>query len=76
MEVAISRHLFPFEVAIESKSQRRDLQFPVSVSVAVYFKGEKEQKQRFISNLNVSGRIFSKIYPKLELQTIHHGEGP
>ena len=44
LDVAISRHLFPYEVAIESKSQRRDLQFPVSVSVAVYFKGEKEQK--------------------------------
>ena len=53
LELAISRHLFPFEVAIESKSQRRDLQFPVSVSVAVYFKGEKSK--RFIKNPNVSG---------------------
>ena len=44
LDVAISQHLFPFEVAIESKSQRRDLQFPVSVSVAVYFKGEKSKR--------------------------------
>ena len=44
LELAISRHLFPFEVAIESKSQRRDLQYPVSVSVAVNFKRGKEQK--------------------------------
>ena len=56
LELAISRHLFPFEVAIESKSQRRDLQFPVSVSVAVYFKGEKRKsKDLFKIQMSVAG---------------------
>ena len=65
LDVAISRHLFPFEVAIESKSQRRDLQFPVKCGGI--FQGGKEQKIYFKSKcLWLIVYSIREIYPPTE----------